>query len=421
MNVVEMLLPLALILCLSKVLIKVCQRVHLPTVVGMLLSGLLIGGLNMLCKQFFFDAESGKGFLLVTGTAQSGLEFLAKIGVILIMFSAGLETDVRQIKAVGVPAVIITVGGVAAPMFLFFGLATLLNPDPNATLLQNLFYGVILTATSVSVTVATLKELGQLSTRLGSTIVSAAILDDLIGIVVLSLVLGLERGNTSDWWIVLVKTVAFFVAALLVGVLIRKLFRWLDGKFPHHRMIPVFSLAVCFFYAYFSETVFGVADITGAFVAGLILSKNPEMKYIDRRSDILSYMIFTPVFFASIGIKADFSGINLQWLLFGVVFILAGMAGKLIGCGGLALACRYSARDSVRIGLGMMARAEVALVCANKGVDGGMISPNIMPFIVLLIIITSFLTPVLLKLSYRGQTPPLSPEAERAMDEGNFN
>lgn len=394
MEYYDVLLPLAIILGLSKILVKICERFNLPRVVGMLLAGVLVGLIRLV-----------PGETVLNGTALEGLGFIAKIGVILIMFSAGLETDIKQIKSVGIPAVIITSAGVIVPMGLGFLVACLFNGGfGSETLLTNLFYGVILTATSVSVTVATLKELGQLSTRLGSTVIAAAVLDDIIGVIVLSFVVamkGTAGAETVNPWMVLLKTVLFFIFVIAVGFVFKKLFDVIETKYPHHRMLPVFSLALCFFFSYASERWFGVADITGAFAAGLVLSGNRESDYIDRRSDIVSYMIFTPVFFANIGINADFSGLTGSALLFGAMFILAGIVGKVAGCGALAKICGYSRMDSLRIGLGMMARAEVALVCAQKGVDSGIIGSEIMPFILILIVITSFVTPIALKATYK--------------------
>ena len=390
-------LPLALILVVSKVLSKLCAKFGMPSVVGMLLAGILISLIEYIPGQNILNAVS-----------VDGLGFMAKIGVVLIMFSAGLETDVRQIKSVGIPAVIITFAGVIVPMGLGFVVATLFNGGfasmTRDMALTNLFYGVVLTATSVSVSVATLKELNQLSTKLGSTIMAAAILDDIIGIIALSFVIGLKGGNGTiqSPWIVLLKTILFFVVAGVSGIFIHRFLKWLDTRYKHHRMIPIFSLAICFFFAYASEKWFGVADITGAFAAGLMLSYNPDVSYIDRKSDIMSYMFFTPIFFANIGITSSISGITGSRILFGVLFIIAGMIGKVAGCGGTALLMNYSKEDSLRVGIGMMPRAEVALVCAQKGVEHGMISAGIMPFIVLLIIITSFITPIVLKLSFKN-------------------
>ncbi len=395
MEYFSILLPLALILLFSKVLSKTCSKIGLPQVVGMLLTGILIGLVRYIPSQ-----------QILTDATYEGLGFLAKIGVVLIMFSAGLETDIKQIKSVGGPAIAITLAGVAVPLGLGFLVACLFNGGFHVgqdQLLENLFYGTILTATSVSVTVATLKEMGKLSTRLGGTIIAAAVLDDIIGIVVLSFVIAMKGGNGGESvnvGSVLLKTLLFFVFIAILGFLCNKIFALLEKRFPHHRLLPIFSLSLCFFAAYVSEVWFGVADITGAFAVGLFLSKNPEVAYIDRKSDVISYMIFTPVFFANIGITSTFSFDNPQFVLFGLCFVAVGILAKVIGCGGMARLCRYSKGDSLRVGLGMMARAEVALVCTQKGVDAGIITPAIMPFVVLLIILTSFLTPILLKATY---------------------
>ena len=395
MDYYVVLLPLGIILVVSKLLSKFCRKVNLPQVIGMLLAGVLIGVLNYIPTV---------GEFVLSPTAVTGLGFFAKIGVILIMFAAGLDIDIKQIRVIGVPAILITMVGVAVPMVLGFGVAQLCMPQNGIA--ANLFYGSILTATSVSVTVATLQELGRLNSKVGSTVVAAAILDDIIGIIVLSVVSslgGTSSAGQSDVLWVIIKTVLFFIAAIVVGLGASKLFTWIEKKFPHHRLLPILSVALCFLFAYSSEMIFGIADITGAFVAGLVLSVNPEHSYIERRSDIMSYMIFTPVFFANIGITTQITSIDSGMILFGLLFIVAGLVGKVVGCGGTALLCRYGLKDSFRVGIGMMARAEVALVCAQKGVEIGMISSSIMPFIVVLIILSSFVTPILMRASYKKE------------------
>lgn len=398
MEFYDVLLPLALILLLSKILGIFCRKIGVPQVVSMLLAGLILGLIN---KIFNFS--------FVGSTALEGLNFIAKIGVVLIMFSAGLETDLKQIKATGVAALIITILGVVVPLGLGFIVSTLFNGGfSNLTkenIIANLFYGTILTATSVSVTVATLKELGKLQSKVGTSIISAAILDDIIGVILLSFVIGMS-GNSSTSekpGKVILMTVCFFVFIFICGFLIRKIFGFLDRKDHHHRRIPIFGLVTCFLFAYLAEKVFGVADITGAFFAGLILSNNNERNYIDRRSEIVSYLIFTPVFFANIGLTTDFSTLNGSMIGFGICFILAGLIGKFIGCGVGALACKFTLKESIRVGLGMMARAEVCLICAQKGIDSGLIDSSIMPFILIMIILTSFVTPLLLKVTYKNE------------------
>ena len=387
------LLPLALILIFSKIFMKICKKLNLPSVIGMIVAGLLIGLISYIPNQDILNE-----------TTQEGLGFLSKIGAILILFSAGLETDLKQIKSVGGPAVVITVAGVIVPMGLGFLVATLCNGGfANLThdaLLTNLFYGTILTATSVGITVQTLREMGKLNSRVGSTIVAAAIIDDVLGIIVLSFVLAFKGngGEAVNPWIVVLKTIGYFAVIAILSFVASKAFKWLDKRFEHHRLVPIFSLAFCFIIAYLSEKYFGIADITGAYIVGLILSTNNESGYIERKTDILSYMLFVPVFFANIGISTKFEAISGSFVLFGCLFIVAGIVGKLIGCGIAAKCCKYSFSDSVKIGVGMMARAEVCLVTASKG--AGIIDNNIMPFIVILIIVTSLLSPIFLKLIY---------------------
>lgn len=398
MEVYEILLPLAIILVVSKVLMKGCEKIRFPAVIGMLLSGILVGLIRYIPGQ-----------TVLTATGMEGLAFFAKIGVILILFTAGLETDLQKIKSIGGPAVVITVAGVAVPMALGFLVATLCNGGFGAltkeTMLQNLFYGTILTATSVSVTVATLREAGKLDSKVGTTIVAAAIIDDILGIVVLSFVLALKGDDaaTAGPAIVVIRTLLYFVAVAIVAFLASKFFTVLDRHFEHHRLVPIMGIAFCFIIAYASEKWFGIADITGAYIVGLILSGNKDSQYIDRKADIMGYMLFVPIFFANIGISTEFSDISVSFLAFGALFILAGMVGKFLGCGAAALACGYKPQDAARVGLGMMARAEVALVTAQKGVEYGVIHSSIMPFVVALILITSFVTPLLLHASYRRE------------------
>lgn len=399
MEYYQLFLPLAILLILSKFFMKVCTKIGLPAVIGMLLTGILMGFIRYIPGQE-----------VLTDVTDIGFGFLAKIGVVLILFSSGLETDLEKIKKIGFPAFVITCAGVLVPMGLGFVVSVLCHGGfgnlTHDVILTSLFYGTILTATSVSISVQTLRELGKLDTRVGTTIVTAAIIDDILGIVVLSFVLAMKgdgSGETTSPLMIVLRTLLYFVVVAVITFVFSKLFRTLDKRFPHHRLIPISGLALCFIVAYMSERYFGIADITGAYVVGLILSTNSDKKYIDRKADILGYMIFVPVFFGNIGISTKFTGINTEILLFGLLFVAAGMAGKVFGCGLAAKLCRYSVRDSLKVGIGMMARAEVALVTAQKGVEYGVIDSSIMPFIVLLIVITSFATPILLQKLYRGE------------------
>lgn len=404
----EILLPLALILLCSKVFSLIGKKLGLPQVVGMLIAGILLGLIKLIPDQRIFTQET-----------LEGMSFLAKIGVILIMFSAGIETDLSQFKKTGLPSIIITILGVIFPVGLGFIVAAAFNGGfTNLTqhqIVQNFFYGTILAATSVSVTVAALKELGKLNSKVGTSIIAAAILDDIIGVILLSLFISIENGQgAGNIGIVIGKMIGFFAAAGALGVLIHFIMKWLSRRYAHKRRIPILSFAICFFFAYAAEEWFGVADITGAYVAGIILSTISEKHYIDQKIETSNYLIFAPVFFANIGITADFSTLNGSIVGFGFAFIAAGLLGKVLGCGLGSLICGYSLKDSLRVGVGMMVRAEVVLVCTQKGVDSGLVDPNIMPFVLILIIISTLVAPLILKLSYKNDKTELPPPSDTA-------
>lgn len=409
-NYFEILLPLALILLSTKFFALIGKKIGLPQVVGMLIAGILLGFIKYIPNQTIF-----------TDATLEGLSFLAKIGVILIMFSAGLETDLKQFKTCGVPSVIITSLGVIFPVGLGFIVSAAFNGGfanmSQHQLITNLFYGTILAATSVSITVAVLKELGKVNSKVGTSIIAAAILDDIIGVILLSLFISLDKGeDLSGVGIAIGKMIGFFAAAIAVGVVAHFCLKHYLKRHPeHHRRIPIIGFAMCFLFAYAAEEWFGVADITGAYVAGIMLSTLTESGYIDRKVEVSNYMIFAPVFFANIGINANFGAISPHIVGFGFAFIAAGLVGKVLGCGLGSLICKYSLKDSLRVGIGMMARAEVVLVCTQKGVDSGIVDQSIMPFVLILIIVSSLLTPLFLKISYRKELPdsvlnqPLTP------------
>ena len=421
-DVLDLLLPVALILVLSKLLMLGCKKIKLPQVVGMLMAGVLIGLIKFIPYL---------GDFILSDSARAGIKFLAEIGVVLIMFSAGLGTNLNTIKSSGKSSIIVTLLGVIIPMGLGALVAGLFNGFENIH--SNLFYGVILTATSVSVTVATLKEMNRLSGKVGTIIISAAILDDIIGVVVLSIVLSLSgvssssntigsliTGNNESLGIlaVILDVVLFFIFVIGIGILMHYYFKHLNKKRPHTRRIPLFGLAFCFVMAWASETLFGIAEITGAYFAGLALAgigrhinptveplNNDTTDYIERKSDVLSYMLFSPLFFANVGLNIDFSSFNPALIGFGCCFILAGLAGKVFGCGLGAKITGNSWKDSLRIGVGMMARAEVALICATKGMNAGLVDSGLSVFIVIMIIVSSFVTPLILRASYKNEKP----------------
>ena len=235
------------------------------------------------------------------------------------------------------------------------------------------------------------------TTGLGTTIVSAAVIDDVIGIVVLTCVLGASGGTDTSLVDVLMDTVLFFIAAIVIGLIIHKAMLWLDHRNPHTQRITIVSLAFCFAMAYIAEQYFGIADITGAYIAGIVLCSIEDAPYIERRVDISGYMLFSPVFFVSIGLKTDISGLTPTILLFSACFVIVALLTKIIGCGLAAKLCRFNWGDSLKVGVGMMTRGEVALIVAQKGLGAGVVDPVYFTAVILLIVVSSIVTPLALK------------------------
>ena len=376
---------LAIIIIAAKLFGILARKCKAPQVVGEIIAGLLIG-------PSILGLVDQSDFILQ----------MAEIGVILLMFSAGLETDLKELMKTGPIAALIACAGVFIPLVLgalyymvFYGFA----PWGSNEFYEAVFIGTILTATSVSITVQSLKEMGKLKGRVGTTILSAAIIDDVIGIIVLTFVIGFKNPDSKPSTVV-VNTILFFVLAVGVGFISYKIFKWIDKRYPHTRRIPIAGLAYCFIMSYVAEQYFGIADITGAYVAGIILCSINDSEYIERKIDINSYMLFGPVFFASIGLKTDLNDVTGGILLFAVGFVIVGLISKIIGCGLMARICRFKGKDALKIGVGMMTRGEVALIVAQKGLSMNLIDPVYFTAVILLIIVSSISTPIVLKFLY---------------------
>ena len=376
LDILSVLKDLAIIVVFAKVFGLIARKLKAPQVVGEIIAGLVVGPsvLGIVKLNQFLDICAG-------------------LGVVLLMFSAGLGTNLKQLLHTGVKALLIACAGVLVPLIGgtllymgFYGFSAIGTPQ----FFTAVFIGVIMTATSVSITVETLKELGKLKTELGTTILSAAIIDDVIGIMVLTFVIGFKNPDSNPGFVAL-STLAFFALSVVLGFVIYKAFKIIDKRWPHTRRIPILALALCFGLSYVAEKVFGIADITGAYVAG---------DYIEQKMDINSYMIFGPIFFASIGLKTEISGFTWELLLFSLAFVAVALVSKIIGCGAMSRLCGFKGSDTLKVGVGMMTRGEVALIVAQRGLTEGMIGSQYFTSVILLIIVSSILTPIILKLLY---------------------
>ena len=406
---------LAVILFVSKSLGILARRIGLPQVVGQVIAGLLIG------PAFFIGLDNFHGILNPNAEEMDMLHVFSQIGVIFILFSSGLDTNIKEMKKAGGIATLVACFGVLVPMILGFIITMCFMPNGFSdfnnidAIFNALFVGAILTATSVGITVETLRELNKLNTKVGTVILGAAIIDDVIGILVLSIVTSLHGGDVPIW-ATFIKVVLFFVFAIGIGLFCRYIFKWLSKHYPHHRRTGIYAIALCFIYSFIAEQVFGVAAITGAYMAGLMLSGIDDTEYINKKVISSGYLIFSPLFFAYIGISADFSDFHPIDLVFALCFVAVGIIGKIIGCGAAGKITKHNMRDSYIIGSGMIARGEVALAVYAAGSSliwrdsiGNVIGVDPMLATICLILFSSILCPILLKLGFKNY-----PELEQA-------
>lgn len=381
----KFLLDIAIILLSTKLLGLFTKKLHMPQVVGALLAGLILGpaALDILHETDF-------------------IQQIASLGVIVLMFTAGLETDIEELKKTGKVSLLVAVLGVVLPLIGGFAIATIFHEGTGSTaVLQNIFIGIILTATSVSITVETLKELGKLNTRAGSTILAAALIDDILGIVGLTIITSMADSSVNVG-VVLLKIVLFFVFAAVVGVIFHYLFtKWVDNHERDLRRFVIVAFSLCLVLAFIAEEFFGVADITGAFIAGLIVSNTTKTHYINSRFETLSYMILSPIFFASIGIKVEFTSVTPKIVIFAVTLLVIAVVTKIVGCAFGARLCKYDKQESLQIGVGMASRGEVALIVASKGMAVGLMNSSFLAPVVIMVIVTSIVTPIMLKMVFK--------------------
>ena len=386
----KFLLDLALILLSTKVLGLITRKFQMPQVVGALLAGLILGPamLNILSETDFIIQ-------------------LSELGVIVLMFNAGLESDLEELKKTGKASFIIASLGVIIPLIggfaiaHFYAIPELSEGTSGTVFLQNIFIGIILTATSVSITVETLKEMGKLNTSAGTAILGAAIIDDILGIIALTVISSLTDTSVKVGF-VLMKIAGFFIFAIIVGFIYYKIFKaWSNYENRDRRRFIIASFVFCLLLSYISEEVFDVADITGAFIAGLVLSNIDRKEFISNRLNIVSYALLSPVFFASIGLKIVLPEMDFNIVMFAVLLTIIAVLTKIVGAGIGARLCKFSPRESYQIGVGMVSRGEVALIVASKGAALGLISTAMLGPVVIVVVVTTIIAPILLKLAFR--------------------
>lgn len=370
------------------------RRLGQPAVLGQLLVGVLLGPALL-------------GWLEPSPL----IDEMSEVGVILLMFLAGLETDFAEIRRLAVAATLVALGGVILPMVGGWGTATAWG----YTGATAIFSGVLLVATSVSISAQTLRELGQLHSRPGTTILAAAVLDDVLGIVVLSVVLGAVGGEAAAGaagghgaggpiWLLLLKIAGFFAVGAAVGKwLLPPLVRWVS-RFEGATAVLAAGIAVALGYAYLAEAT-GLAGIIGSYLAGLMLSLTPFRERLTHEVEQAAFAFFVPFFFVSVGLTVNFTGLTGSFLLFILILVAVAVVAKLVGAGLGAWLGGFPMRSALGVGAGMVARGEVGLIVASIGLERGLIIPELYSAMVIVSLATTLVTPPMLKLLFAKQAP----------------
>lgn len=393
----QFLLVLAIIVVAAKGSGYLSTRLGQPAVLGELLVGLILGPtvLDMLHWPLFGGEHLGEI-----------LNHLAHLGVLFLMFMAGLEVDLEAMMDAGQPAMLAGIMGVVAPAALGMAAALPFGFD----LQQGLFIGLVLAATSVSISAQTLMELGVLRSRVGVALLGAAVVDDVLVILFLSLFVALAGGGgggvVAVLW-ALVRMAAFLGLAAWLGTRIIPRLGSLVDRLPISEGVMALAIVVTLLYAWVAEALGGVAAITGAFLAGLLFGRTPLRQHIAAGMHTLSYSWLVPVFFVSIGLEANARALGLEGLPFALLIIVVAVLSKVLGCGIGARLGGFSNGEALRLGVGMISRGEVGLIVASVGLGSGLIEERIFATVVIMVLATTLLTPIMLRVLYPRRFKPV--------------
>ncbi len=398
------LVELALILAAAAFGGWLAKLIKMPPVLGQILVGIVIG-------PTVFDFLHGEDELI---------HIMSQIGVVFLMFLAGLETDLKELKKSGKGASMIAVGGVVMPLVLgtlvplIFFTKYLPGDSSHDQFMSAIFVGTILTATSVSISVSVLRELRQLGSRQGISILGGAIIDDVFGIILLAIVSGMvSPSGSTDIFALLMRIAIFMVVLLVFGYFGAKLItKVAQGTVWRDRILSI-AVITCLLLAFAAE-MFNVAAITGAYAAGVIFAATPYRHRVVDKVQSMAYTLFTPIFFVSIGLNVQIDERIFGFIGYAITLVTIAVLAKVIGCGVGAKLSGFTNKRAMQIGIGMIARAEVALIVANQGIKSGIISDETFTSIVLLVVISTIVTPPLLKLLFKGEKPVIMPSYEGA-------
>ncbi|RKF51516.1 sodium:proton antiporter [Bacillus wiedmannii] len=373
----EFFFQIALILLSTKLAGDLSVRLGQPSVLGKLIVGIVIGP-------------------AILGWIENSelLTQLSNVGVILLMFMAGLETDLEELNANRNSSLAVALGGILLPFVGGYVSGLVMGMEQG----NAVFLGLLLCATSVSISVQTLRDLGKMKTRESTTMLGAAVFDDILVVILLAFAMSFLGTDDVNLTMVILKKVVFFASIILIGWKgVPAIMRWLSPLRVSESIVSA-ALIICFSFAYFGELL-GIAGIIGAFAAGIAISQTNYKHEVEKKVEPIAYAMFVPVFFVSIGMNITFDGIGNQiWFILALTII--AVLTKLIGCGFGARMTGFDAKSSAIIGAGMVSRGEVALIIAGTGLSSGLLAQDYFTAIVIVVILTTMITPPMLKYTF---------------------
>lgn len=374
----DLLLTIILFLIAAKIGEEIAERVKMPPVMGELLFGIVIGPsiLGVVAPSEFTD-------------------MLGSIGIIVLLFLVGMDTDISDLKKSGKPSFLSALGGVFVPMIFGFTVAYFLGFPKT----ESIFIGAILTATSVGITVRALVDMKKLDTSIGMTILGAAVIDDIMGIIILTVLGSLASFSIFGFFGVIGKILLFFALALYLGFKLMPLIMRKVQRFRAPEALLSFSLIFMLGISLIAKSI-GLAAIIGAFFGGVILHRVSQKEIISEKVYSLGYSIFIPIFFVNIGVETNIEAIPEVGLL-ALAIILVAVISKIVGAGIGAKLGGFKYKDSLKVGIGMIPRMEVALIIARTGLKLGIIGESVFSITIVLVMVTTLITPLLLKLAFR--------------------
>lgn len=387
----QFLIILAVIITASKLGGYLSMRLGQPAVAGEVLAGLILGptAINFLHWDVFTDIHLEETFT-----------YMAELGVLLLLFIAGLELHISDLQKSGRAAVIAGILGFLAPLGLGYLAAILLGFEPQ----QGLFIGLLLAPTSVSISAQTLMELGALRSRVGASLLGAAVIDDTLVVLGISFFLAVFGGSGaqdlsagSGILLLVGRMILYLAIAIFVGIKILPRLARFTERLPISQGVIAFAFTVMVFYAWTAEYFGHLATIIGAFLAGLFFARTPLKPKIEQGFSAIAYGVFVPIFFVDVGLQANFRTLNRESLIFLGILLTTAVLSKIIGSGLGGLLGKLSARESLQLGFSMVPRGEVVLIVATVGITEGFISQTELSVAVGMVVLTTLITPPVLR------------------------